>query len=157
MFREMRRKKQQLSDDECAFILTNEKRAVMSCIGDDGYPYGVPIDFYYDEAERIIYFHGAKSGHKLESIQKDPKVCFTVYDQGEKSEDWSYFVKSVIVFGKCEIVNDENRRLEKSKLLGLKYYPDEASVDHEIEIDLGRMTLFAIHIEHMTGKRVHEK
>lgn len=51
MFRPMRRIKQQVSDEECIRILKEEKRAALSVIGDDGYPYTVPIDFYYDESD----------------------------------------------------------------------------------------------------------
>lgn len=60
MFRTMRRFKQQISDAECIEILKNTKRGVLSLIGDDGYPYGIPIDHWYCEDDGKIYFHGAK-------------------------------------------------------------------------------------------------
>ena len=60
MFREMRRFKQQVSQDECKKILKDEKRAAFSVIGDEGYPYTIPINFYYEEADHTIYFHGAR-------------------------------------------------------------------------------------------------
>lgn len=56
MFREMRRFKQQVSQDECKKILKDEKRAAFSVIGDEGYPYTIPINFYYEEADHTIYF-----------------------------------------------------------------------------------------------------
>ena len=71
MFREMRRFKQQVSQDECKKILKDEKRAAFSVIGDEGYPYTIPINFYYEEADHTIYFHGAREGHKMDAIQKD--------------------------------------------------------------------------------------
>lgn len=80
MFRKMRRFTQQVSQDECIKILKDEKRAALSVIGENGYPYTVPINFYYDEAENKIYFHGAKQGHKIEAIQKCNKVCLTTVE-----------------------------------------------------------------------------
>ena len=43
MFRKMRRFKQELNETECKKILKNEVRGVLSVIGDDGYPYGLPM------------------------------------------------------------------------------------------------------------------
>ncbi|MBR6060592.1 MAG: pyridoxamine 5'-phosphate oxidase family protein, partial [Spirochaetales bacterium] len=73
MFRSMRRFKQQISDAECIEILKNEKRSVLSLIGDDGYPYGIPLNHFYDERDGKIYFHGAKEGHKIDAIKANPK------------------------------------------------------------------------------------
>ena len=70
MFREMRRNKQQLEKDECISILKNELRGVLSVLGDDDYPYGMPINHYYCEEDGKIYFHGSMHGHKMERFQK---------------------------------------------------------------------------------------
>ena len=86
MFRKMRRFKQQVSDMECKKILTEEKRAAFSVIGDEGYPYTIPINFYYDEKDNCIYFHGAKEGHKIDAIKKCDKVCFSTWNQGFKKD-----------------------------------------------------------------------
>ncbi|HAM68201.1 MAG TPA: 5-nitroimidazole antibiotic resistance protein, partial [Ruminococcus sp.] len=57
MFRKLARIKQQLDDAECIRILTEEKRGVLSVLGDDGYPYGMPLNHYYDPADGRLYFH----------------------------------------------------------------------------------------------------
>lgn len=109
MFRPMRRIKQQVSDEECIRILKEEKRAALSVIGDDGYPYTVPIDFYYDESDGRIYLHCAKTGHKIDAIKKCDKVCFTVWNQGYKTEgNWEWNVTSVIVFGRARFIDDRS-------------------------------------------------
>ena len=82
MFRKMRRFNQQISDSECLDILKNTKRGVLSLIGDDGYPYGLPIDHWYCEKDGKIYFHGAKEGHKIDSIIRCDKASYCVYDEG---------------------------------------------------------------------------
>ncbi len=157
MFRPMRRFKQQISHEECVKILTEEKRGVLSVNGDDGYPYGMPINFWYDSDADRIYFHCAKAGHKLDAMTRDDKVCFTVYNSGYQKEDWSYYVTSVIVFGRAKVMTDESEMREKIKKFGMKYYPTEPEVDEEIRKDFPRVNMVEITIEHMTGKLVHEK
>ena len=162
MFREMRRFKQQVSLRECQRILSEEKRAAFSVNGDDGYPYTIPIDFYYDKEENKIYFHGAVSGHKVDSLKANDKVCFTIWNQGFIKEGaWEYNATSVVVFGKAHLITDTSVRIQKLRKLALKYYPDSAMPHAEDELSdegtLSRTAVFAIDIEHMTGKLVNEK
>lgn len=158
MFREMRRKNQQVSNEECIEILKNEKRGVLSIINEDGYPYGIPVDFYYDEDDNKIYLHGAKEGFKIDSIKLNSKVCFTTYNQGFKKEnDWAWWSTSVIIFGNAELVNDLSITEDKVRKIGLKYYPTSEEVEEEIEHAINRVQVISISIEHMTGKLVHEK
>lgn len=153
----MRRFKQEVSREECVKILTGEKRAVLAVNGDDGYPYAVPINFYYDSENERIYFHCAKAGHKLDAMTRDDRVCFTVYNTGYQKDDWSFYVTSVIVFGRAKVMNDETKMREKIKKFGMKYYPTESEVDEEIRRDFDRVNFVEITVEHMTGKLVHEK
>lgn len=158
MFREMRRFKQQVENQECVEILKNEKRGVLSVIGDEGYPYTVPMDFYYEEAENTVYFHCAKEGHKIDGIRGCDKVCFTTWNTGfQKDGDWAWNVTSVVAFGRAELVEDDKLTYEKTRKLGMKYYPTAEEVDEEMERDISRVQLVALHIEHMTGKLVNEK
>ena len=109
MFRKMRRFKQELSKEECMEILKNEPRGVLSVLGDDGYPYGMPVTHWYNEKNGKIYFHGAKSGHKIDAIKNCDKVSFCVYDKGYRKEnDWALNIKSVIVFGRVRFVEDQD-------------------------------------------------
>ena len=155
-FREMRRCKQALPAAECRAILRAEKRGTLAVIGDEGWPYALPLNFWYNEAENSIYFHCARAGHKLDAIAACDKVCFTVCDAGESAGDWSYYVKSVVVFGRAKAVEDPVRRLEKARCFGAKYFPTQAELEHELR-SIDRMALFEITVEHMSGKRVHEK
>ncbi len=157
MFRPLRRFRQEAEKEECIKILTEEKRAVLAVNGDDGYPYAVPINFFYDSSNGRIYFHCAKTGHKLDAMLKDDKVCFTVYNTGYQKEDWSYYVTSVVVFGRARVMDNEDEKREKIRLFGMKYYPSEPDVDEEIRKDFDRVNLIEITVEHMTGKHVHEK
>lgn len=157
MFREMRRFKQQLSMEECADVLRKEKRAVLAVNGDEGYPYCLPLNYYYDSEDSCIYFHCAREGHKIDSILKDDRVCLEVHEKGEQREDWSYYVRSVIVFGRAEIMEESEEKYEKAALFGEKYFPTKEDVELELKHSYARVNMVRIRIEHMTGKLVHEK
>ena len=86
MFRKMRRFKQQISDEQSKELLKKTKRGILSLAGDEGYPYGIPINFYYDEEDHAIYFHSAKEGHKIDAIARNDKVCFTVMNNDRIDE-----------------------------------------------------------------------
>ncbi|MCD8009233.1 MAG: pyridoxamine 5'-phosphate oxidase family protein [Lachnospiraceae bacterium] len=158
MFRDMRRRKQLVPGNECRAILRSEKRGVLSVIGDDGYPYGVPINFYYDEDENTLYFHCARQGHKIDAIQNCGKVSFTTWNHGSRKEgDWAFYVTSVIVMGKAELVDDPDVIYEKTHKLAEKYYPPDEDIEAEWEKFGKNVQIIAVHIQHMTGKLVHEK
>ena len=101
MFREVARKKQVLSNEECLEILKTAPRGVLSVIGDDGYPYGLPINHYYHEDDGCLYFHCAVEGHKLDAVRKHEKASFCVLGEPVPEEnEWWFHVTSVIAFGR---------------------------------------------------------
>lgn len=109
MFREMRRKKQKLAEEECRAIIERANSGVMGVIGDDGYPYTVPVNPFL--MGNKLYFHSAKAGHKIDAIVKEPKVSFTFIDKDDVvSREFTTYFRSVQVFGKAHIVTDEEER-----------------------------------------------
>ncbi len=157
MFRKMRRFKQQITEGECIDILKEEPRGVLSVIGDEGYPYGIPLDHWYCEEDGKIYFHGAKEGHKLEAIRKCNKVSYCVLDKGyRKDGDWALNIKSVIVFGRMRIVEDEDKKRKICTEICRKFTDDEAYLQHELENAFPRVCCLELTPEHMTGKLVNE-
>ncbi|MBQ6381658.1 MAG: pyridoxamine 5'-phosphate oxidase family protein [Clostridia bacterium] len=157
MFRKMRRFKQQISKEECTELLKTEKRGVLSVIGEDGYPYGIPLNHYFNEKDGKLYFHGAKEGHKLDAIKACDKVCYTVFDKGYRKEgEWALNVKSVVVFGKISLVKDEEKAKEICTALCRKFTDDEQYLAHELKTAFPRVQCLALMPEHMTGKFVNE-
>lgn len=155
MFRELTRKKQQLTLNECKEILKNEVRGVLAVNGDDGYPYALPINFYFDEENNKIYFHSGKVGHKLDAIAKNNKVSFCVYDKGyHKDGHWSLNIKSVIIFGHIYIVNEWKDDLIVA--FSKRFTDDTEYIYSEIEKFKGNTVLLCLNIEHITGKLVNE-
>ena len=159
MFRPMRRKKKEISIEAAKELLRNERRGIFAVNGDDGYPYAVPVNYVYDEAVNKIYFHGAGAGHKFEALQKDDKVCFTVYgnERIDETESWAPYVQSTVVFGRCRVLEDENRTLELVRKVAQKYYPSEELIDEEIARAGRAAKLYEIQIEHISGKEIQEK
>lgn len=156
-FPKMVRSKQQLSDDECKEILKNELRGVLSVLGDNDYPYGMPINHYYCEEDGKIYFHSGKKGHKVDAMKRHPKASFCVYDQGFKKEgDWALNIKSVIVFGRIEFIEDREEIYRIARDLSHKFTDDEEYIDHEIKHSGPGTLMFALVPEYMTGKLVNE-
>ena len=156
-FRPMRRFKQQISKEECIRILQEEKRGVLSMLGDNGYPYGIPMNHWYDPEEGKLYFHGAKVGHKIDAIRRNGKVSYCVFDAGYRKEDeWALNVNSVVVFGRISLVTDGKKTHRIGEHLLRKFTDDEAYIHKEIENALPRAQCLELTIDHMTGKLVNE-
>ena len=155
-FRPMRRFKQALDVDECVRILGRAYRGFLSVIGDEGYPYCVPINFVFENGK--LYFHCAREGHKLDAIRACDKACFTVLDEPEKEPgDWWYHVKSVICFGRVGMITDEQDRISKLRSLGRKYFPADYDIESDILRNGPKAGILQFSIEHMSGKAVREK
>lgn len=152
----MRRIKQQLSKEECEEILAQGKTGVLAVLGDDGYPYTVPINYYYTDGK--IYLHCAKTGHKLDAIKKEQKVSFCVVARDDiLQEKYTTLFKSVVAFGKAEILTDENEMRSSVTALAEKYCTDcLEEIPAEVERGFGILCMIKINIEHMTGKQGKE-
>ena len=157
MFRELVRFKQALSKEECVEILKETKRGVLCVNGDEGYPYGMPINHYYRECDGKIYFHGGMQGHKIDALKKDDRVSFCVIsDPIDVENAWYKDFKSVIIFGRAKPVDHETM-LEISRELSHKFTDDEEYIEKELRTSGPRTLAFAIEIEHISGKLVHER
>lgn len=157
MFRELLRKNKKLSMEECVQVLKSEKRGVLSVVGDDNYPYGMPMNHFYNEEDGKIYFHCGNVGHRLDALKKNSKVSFCAYDEGYKKEGhWALNVKSVIVFGKITIVDDIDRIIDITTKLSHKFTQDEEYIKNEIENHAHRTLLLELTPEHICGKLVEE-
>lgn len=157
MFREMRRSKQQFSQEECTEILKQEVRGVLSVLGDDGYPYGIPMDHWYDEKNGKIYFHGAREGHKIDAIKACDKASYCVYDKGYRKEgEWALNIRSVVVFGRIRLVEDMENVEEICRNLCLKFTDDQEYIEKELKNYTSRVLCLELTMEHMTGKLVNE-
>lgn len=155
MFRNMRRSRQQLDHAETVKILQSGTTGVLGLTGDGGYPYAVPINYVYEDGK--IYFHGAKSGHKYDSIKKQDKVSLCVIEKEDiiKEELTTYF-RSVILFGRARILETDEEILHAARVFSLRYNGDRDLVEPEIQKEWNALCCVEISIDHMTGKEAIE-
>ena len=155
--RKMRRFKQELSREKCIEILKKEPRGVLSVVGEDGYPYGMPLNHWYCEEDGKLYFHGAKEGHKIDAIKACDKVSYCVHDEGFRREgEWALNISSVIVFGKMSIVEDEEKAEKICVNLAHKFTQDEDYIAEEVRRSLKHVMCLELDPVQITGKLVNE-
>lgn len=157
MFREMRRKKQILTEEETKEVLNRGSSGVLALLGDDDYPYAVPVSYVYYDSK--LYFHGAKSGHKIDAIRKCDKASFCVIDRDDViGEEYTTYFRSVIAFGKIRIMEDESEMRKAIELLAKKYYSGSSIDERNMAIDREWKPLCMIEfsIEHLSGKEAIE-
>ena len=157
MFREMIRKHQQIPQEDCVEVLKTQPRGVLSVLGDEGYPYGTPINHWYSEKDGRLYFHSSMKGHRVDAMEKCDKASFCVYDQGYRREgEWALNIKSVIVFGRIRVVEDQQEAIEIIRRLSYKYTSDSAYIEHEIQTAGARTLCLELIPEYICGKLVNE-
>lgn len=156
-FRELVRINRKISDEECRRILKEELRGVLSLIGDGGYPYGMPLNHFYNEEDGKLYFHSGMKGHKIDALKQNPKASYCVMDQGYRNEgEWALNIKSVIVFGHIEVVEDKETIYDISRRLSYKFTDDEEYIEKEIKQSGPGTFMFVLVPEHISGKLVNE-
>ena len=155
-FREMRRKRQQLSNEESVAILEKATAGTLALLGDGDYPYAVPISYVYHEGK--LFFHSALAGHKVDAIRKCEKASFCVIEQDDvQPKKYTTFFRSVIAFGRIHIIEDEHEKLEVARMLGNRYNPNhDEALQKEIENGLSRMLAIRFDIENLAGKKAIE-
>lgn len=151
MFREMRRNDKALTMEESIEILKSNEIGVLSTICENGYPYGVPLNYVY--LNNNIYFHCALEGQKLDNIKACDKVSFCVdCDVETLPDEFSTKYKCVILFGKASEVNEQ----EKNEILleFIKKYSNKFMEEGKNYIDKakGATKVYKINIEHIKGK-----
>ena len=157
MFREMRRNKQLLPDAVSREILERNTSGVLSLMGDDGYPYGVPLSYVL--AGDKLFFHCAKEGHKIDAIRREEKASFCVIDQDKVvSEEYTTHFRSVIAFGRVHILESEEEKRNALRILAEKYSGDQgaAGIEQEMNKSFANVCMLQFDMEHVTGKEAIE-
>lgn len=150
MFRDMRRIKNKMNEKRSLELISQSSEATLSTISvDNGYPYNTVVNYVYLNDK--IYIHSASSGHKIDNINHNQNVCFSVY--GNVVIDEAHFTtkyESVVVFGQAKVI-EASREVLYAFIE--KYSPNFKSqgysyVDHTQDSPV----LIEIKIEHISGK-----
>ena len=153
MFPKMRRTLQVLPEEVTKQILQRSTSGVLAVSGNDGYPYAVPLSYVY--ADGKLYFHCAKTGHKIEAIRRSDKASFCVIDQDYvQPEKFTTYYRSVIAFGRIRVLETEEEKRAALNQLAFKYAPmlSEEARQAGIDQDLAPVLVLVMEIEHITGK-----
>ncbi|MBQ3282018.1 MAG: pyridoxamine 5'-phosphate oxidase family protein [Eubacterium sp.] len=164
-FRKMRRAAQELDHEACLDMIRRATSGVLSVVGDEGYPYGVPMSFVYVESDQNLYvnvtgsessrsdeatgtkndegsfdgrfyFHCAKTGHKIDAIRACDKACFTIIDRDDVvADEFTTYFKSVVAFGRVRILETPEEIMPAIQLLAGRYSPDESEEKKAREIE----------------------
>lgn len=150
MFREMRRAEKQLPEEEALEMLRSLPHGTLALLGDDGYPYSVPVSQAFKDGK--IYFHGATTGHKVDAIAGEPRASFSVIEQDiVVPEKFTTRYRSAIAFGRvrrltepAEIQLAMEAIVEKFspgfRAEGLKYIASAWDRFHAYEMTIERIT-----------------
>lgn len=148
MFREIRKEKQLLSMEQNISILEKSTSGVLAVLGDEGYPYTVPLSHVYHDSK--IYFHCALEGHKIDAIRNHDKVSFCVIDADDVCpEKLTTLFRSVVVFGRARMLEEEQEKRVALRALMEKFSPERKEC---AEQPLDHVGVIELTIEHMTGK-----
>ncbi len=92
----------------------------------DNEPYVVTLSYGYEDGR--MYIHTAKEGLKLDIIKENPRVCGTVVeDMGYVHGECSHRYRSVVFWGKMEVVEDIKERMHGMEVL-LEHLEDDPAM-----------------------------
>lgn len=156
-FREMRRCKQALERTVVEDILRRGSSGVLAVLGDDAYPYAVPLSYVY--ADGKLYFHGAKEGHKIDAIRQHAKASFCVIDQDAVvPEEYTTYFRSVIAFGRMRILETDAEKRVAIEKPAVKYAPHDTAENRHaaIQREWAPLCMLEMTIDHLSGKEAIE-
>ena len=156
MFRPMRRIKQLMSQEDTVQIFERGTSGTLAILGDDGYPYALPLSYVYSQGK--IFFHSAKTGHKIDAIRANDKASFCVIDKDHiVPEEYTSYFRSAIAFGRIKIMEDEQEKRAALDILAQRYTPGrEEQRQRTMDKELPALCMLELDIEHMTGKEAIE-
>lgn len=156
-FRPMRRAEREIGEAETWQIVTQSSYGVLSLCGDDGYPYGVPLNHVLMDGK--LLFHAASEGHKMDALRGQPRACYTVA-QGPLEEDPEALspgslgtYRSAVLFGTLSEL-PESEYEAALRALCARYTPDFARSKDAFTKGYDKLRILCFTVEHITGKKL---
>ena len=145
-----------MTEQDAWTLVAQADHGVLSVIGVEGYPYGMPMNHVL--VDGALIFHGAVVGHRLDALRANPRACFTVLAGPEEAADevppdsiGTY--RSAILFGTLEEMPPE-QTTEALQALCRRYAPGRADDTAYFARYEGRVALLRMTVAHITGKRL---
>jgi len=153
----VRRADKLMSDERVHAMISSTYSGRLASVGKDGWPYIVPLLYVWKDGE--IWVHNTRAaGHLRANVDHESKVCFEVDDPGEVFAygrfecDTSVAYRSVVVFGRIRVVEDQKQKKAFFDALMRKYGDPDWMRPKGFYPRLDQVTVYAIEIERMTGK-----
>jgi nitroimidazol reductase NimA-like FMN-containing flavoprotein (pyridoxamine 5'-phosphate oxidase superfamily) len=148
----MRRRDRELTEAEALAILAKSEFGVLATVGQDGWPYAVPVN--HALVDGVLLIHCATTGHKLDNLALDARVSYCVVTQAEVlPEELATRYESAIAFGRVVCLEVEAERRAALRAFGLRFAAQHPDLVHaEVEKDLFRTVVLRIDLERVTGK-----
>jgi nitroimidazol reductase NimA-like FMN-containing flavoprotein (pyridoxamine 5'-phosphate oxidase superfamily) len=150
----MRRNESEINDIASIEEIIRKAQVCRLALSENDRPYVVPLCFGYKD--NTLYFHSAREGKKLDVLKKNNNVCFEIDTdnellKGKKACSCSMKYRSVIGFGRAEIIEDTELKHRALNIIMQNYfegffkYPDEA---------VNKTVIIKVKIDSMTGKQL---
>ncbi len=158
---EIRRKDRAMSATESEELLDRATVGRIATVGAEGFPYVIPISFVYEPEIRTVFLHHATSGHLLENLAHEQRVCFEVDEPGAVLAlgplacDMTHVYKSVLCFGRARVIEAGEEKERALRLLVQKYV-ERLMPDWRYEPEMRTLdstVVVAVEVETMTGKQ----
>lgn len=144
-----------MNNERAIEILKKSKYGILSTSSKDNIPYGVAINYYYDEKENSIFFHTKRVGNKIENIRNNPDVSLFILDNEQVIPDrYITHYESIIVSGKASIILDEKEM--RKKLISLCDRLAPKAIERREEVInkyIRAVCIVQINIDKITGKK----
>jgi len=144
-----------LSKEDAIKLLIRNNTGVISMITEKGEPYGVSVNYVFDEESNALYFHSKPTGKKIKSITKNPNVSFLVFDNNKVVVDaYVTHYQSAIVTGNASIITEDEEKIKYLKLFCLHTVPERMDrFDSVVNNYIKNMVMVKISVLEVTGKQ----
>lgn len=150
---DIRRKDRLLDEARATELLLTAEYGVMSMIGDDAKPYGVPLNFVWDGAS-CLYIHCAPGGRKLRAIAARPDVSFCIVGRVHLlPSQFTTEYESIVLQGRAALVEDDDEKRLALRMIIAKLAPEELEKgDKYINKSFHRTAIIRMDIDCWSGK-----
>lgn len=149
---EMRRRRQELAQDEAWALLREGTEGVLSLVDAQGAPYGVPLN--YVVCEREVLFHSAVEGRKVEALSRCGRASFCVIGAADViPEKLTTAYRSVIAEGRVREVKDPAEKRAALVALGMRFGSGKEFCEQEALAHVSRCVVYALEVERLSGKQ----
>jgi nitroimidazol reductase NimA-like FMN-containing flavoprotein (pyridoxamine 5'-phosphate oxidase superfamily) len=153
----MRQSKREISNIEEIEEIIQKADVCRIAMANGNIPYIVTMNFgYVNEPEKLLFFHCANEGKKLDMIRQNNYVCFEMDTDhqifsGTRSCDWGMRFRSIIGYGNIFVVTDKEKKIAGLNCI-MTHYGGRGEYSYDEKV-LEQTIILRLDINEMTGKK----